>query len=493
MEINISRGCSLDCVLFFSTKLWVIHELTCVRIGGNILAKEKIYIYHTNDLHSDFRFWPRINAALLKRRAQHERNGDSVFIFDVGDAADRAHPLIEATAGQAVTQLFNEAQYDAVTIGNNEGTTYSKDALNRLYREAKFSVLLTNIVDKETGRCPSWAEKYKIMETKFGAKIGVFALTEPIYEAYEGLGWTAKNPLQATEKFMEHHQHEADFWIVLSHLGLEEDQRLAERFPLALILGAHTHHALEKGEKIAGAWLAGAGSSGHYIGEVCLGYRDGKLVVEQVSLLDTQRDLEAVVGEKERNTACLVKGHELLSQQTIAQTAKTYEKALFENSSLMQLVLDATTDFAKTDVAFLNAGLLMGDLQAGKVTVDDLHRILPHPIRVMNCEIKGKDLIMLMEKLVQIDVQLQEKEIRGNGFRGEQFGKMCFKGITVKNDQVYWLNQPVEQERNYIFATVNYLSFFPIFDMLNTHTKQTVFFPELLREVVGNYLGKMEG
>lgn len=452
------------------------------------MEKESIYIYHTNDLHSDFRFWPRIRAELLKRRAQHEAAGDRVFIFDIGDAADRAHPLVEATAGQAVTQLFNEAKFDAVTIGNNEGITYSKEALNHLYDAANFTVLLANLVDKETAQQPIWADAYKIIETNTGLKIGVFGLTEPIYDAYENLGWTAIDPIQATKRFLQKHQDKADFWIVLSHLGIHMDTKLAELFPIDLILGAHTHHVLANGKKVAGTWLAGAGSAGRYVGEICLGYQDEQLMIEQIGLLDTQKDFEAVLGEQVKNTAYLTKGHDLLSEDVITWLPRTYETELFDSSPLMALVLDAIADFVGTDVSFLNAGLLMGRLEAGKVTADDLHRILPHPIRVMHCEISGKDIPELMDELTRIDQLVQEKEPTGNGFRGKEFGKMCFKGVSIRGKQVYWLDQPIEPNGIYTFATVNYLSFFPIFDILNTHTRQTVFFPKLLREVVGNYL-----
>lgn len=443
-------------------------------------------------MHADFRFWPRISAELLKKRAQHEKNGDLVFAFDIGDAADRVHPLVEATDGQVITQLFNEAQYDAVTIGNNEGINYSKDALNHLYEEANFSVLLANLLDKKTGKEPEWAEVYKIIETKLGARIGIFGLTEPIYDAYEGLGWTAIDPITATSNLFEKHGDEADFWIVLSHLGLPLDKELAERFPLGLILGAHTHHALAHGKEIVGTSLAGAGSCGNYLGEIRLGYQNEQIVVEQIRLLDTQREIDPVAGEQEQDAAYLAKGHELLANETIAYMPKTYEKALFENSPLMQLILDAIADFSETDTAFLNAGLLMETLEAGQVTADHLHRMLPHAIRVMRCEIKGKDLGKLMDALGQVNQVMQHKAPTGNGFRGNQFGKICFKGITVKDGQVYWLNEPVEEDKTYAFATVNYLSFYSIFDILNTHTQQTVFFPELLREVVGNYLVKMK-
>lgn len=452
------------------------------------MAQEKIYLYHTNDLHSAFRFWPRINAELLKRRAQHEQAAEEVFVFDIGDAADRVHPLVEATSGQALTRLFNDAHYDAVTIGNNEGTTYSKDALNELYEEADFSVLLANLIDAETGKAPAWADPYQVITTKTGSRIGIFGLTNPIYDAYENLGWTAIDPIQATEQMMEEHLDKADFWILLSHLGLPMDRQLAEHFPLDLILGAHTHHALPTGEKVGETWLAGAGNIGRYVGAIELGYQENKLVVEDIRLLDTTTDLPAVAGEDEQVAAYAEKGHALLVAEPLTVSTKAYGKALYKNSPLMKLILEAIMDFSETEVAFLNAGLLMEDLEAGVVTADDLHRMLPHPIRVMKCEIKGEDLPRLMEELTKVNEWMQYKKPTGNGFRGKTFGKMCFQGMTLQDGEVYWLGQPVEANKTYTFATVNYLSFYSIFDILNTHTKQTVYFPELLREVVGKYL-----
>ncbi|MFP3472365.1 hypothetical protein R0J90_20130, partial [Micrococcus sp. SIMBA_144] len=65
-------------------------------------------------------------------------DGESVYVFDIGDHVDRWHPLSEATLGLGNVELLNEAGYDAVTIGNNEGITLDYDDLNNLYKEAEF-------------------------------------------------------------------------------------------------------------------------------------------------------------------------------------------------------------------------------------------------------------------------------------------------------------------------------------------------------------------
>ena len=78
---------------------------------------ETIHILHTNDIHSHLENWSRISDFLLTKKQQYQQQGDSVFLFDVGDAVDRVHPLTEATMGQANIALMNKIGYTAATIG----------------------------------------------------------------------------------------------------------------------------------------------------------------------------------------------------------------------------------------------------------------------------------------------------------------------------------------------------------------------------------------
>lgn len=87
--------------------------------------------------------------------------------IDIGDHVDRFHSISEATNGLGNTKLLNEALYDYVTIGNNEGITLAKEHLNRLYDDAGFEVLVANLFEKEGVR-PSWAKPYKLHTTTDG-------------------------------------------------------------------------------------------------------------------------------------------------------------------------------------------------------------------------------------------------------------------------------------------------------------------------------------
>lgn len=455
------------------------------------MSNEKMYLYHTNDIHSDLTYWPRIAQELNEKRVIREENGDFVLAFDIGDATDRVHPLTEATNGQAITQLLNEGNYDAVTIGNNEGITNSKEELNRLYDDANFPVILTNVFDPETGETPKWAKPYKIIETPWGDRVGIFGLTTPLYETYERLGWKITNPVKQAQELFRQHRHEADFWILLSHLGIDEDRYLAKLFPIPVIIGAHTHHALLEGEVVAGTTLTGAGQFGNWLGEIVIG-RDhhGKLKVESAQLLEAETQIQPFENEEQIVAGYTKSGHDLLQKDKIAVIPEKLPYNWQTQSRLADITLDAIADFADTEVAILNAGLFMADINQGIVTADELHRALPHPIRVMRCRIKGKYLLEYAEELERLDEQLIDQPVRGYGFRGQVFGMICLKGLTVKPGEVKWLGKDLEMEKEYELATIDYFSFLPFFDTLNKNSKQDILFPHFIRTVVGAYFTK---
>ena len=457
-------------------------EISRVFLKEYKMIDEKIYIYHTNDIHSNLTFWPRIAQELQSKRAMHEEKGEEVFVFDIGDATDRANPLTEATNGQAITELLNEGKYDGVTIGNNEGITNSKEELNHLYKKANFPVILTNLFDLETEESPEWATTYQIFKTKTGDRIGVFGLTTPLYETYQKLGWKVTDPLTQIQQFFVKHEEEADFWILLSHLGLETDRLISKTYPISLIIGAHTHHVLRNGERSANSVLTGAGQFGHWIGEVVLTRTEGGLKVETAELINVEAEVPAPRAETKIVNNYIRHGHRLLKNDTVACLSEPLLANWYTQNDLANVTLEAIADFVGADRAILNAGLFMGDLKKGIVTADDLHQCLPHPIRVMQCKIKGQHLLEFEEEINRVDQQMSHQTVRGFGFRGKVFGKLCLKGFNE--------NQPINPYKEYELATIDYFSFLSFFDILNTYSTQEIIFPDFLRGVVGNYLAE---
>jgi len=453
--------------------------------------KDTIYIYHTNDIHSHLDKWPRISKALRQVRRTHEYNDENVFTFDLGDFSDRVHPLTEATDGKANVRLMNNAQYDAVTIGNNEGIGNTKERLNELYDDADFDVILSNLRNKYSGTFPIWADPFKIYKTNNGSTIGVIACTIPLSISYNPLGWDVEDPFISIEKMVDNYRNDVDFLILLSHLGLNYDREIADIYPVDLIIGAHTHHSLPNGEWKNGTLLTGAGRYGEYVGKIKIEISDQTFLDGEAKPIETFRDLPPLTEEKHLDAQYRQVGHEILGQNVLANIPKTLQVQWQGESELVNVGLEAVADYADVKLSILNAGLFLRPMLEGQVTEDDLHQILPHPMRVLKCTLKGNDFIDLIHLMESKRDELRTMPLKGIGFRGEIFGEICYKGISVDAmNQVYANGELVNPDKEYTFATVDNYLFAPFFPVIERKGNNEVLFPYFLRSVVGKYLSK---
>lgn len=232
--------------------------------------EEKLYFYYTNDLHSNFEQWPRVVTYLNEARTLRNKHGELNWTIDIGDHVDRSHPITEASMGRANVRLLNDADYDFVTIGNNEGITMSHQDLYHLYDEAAFEVTCANLHSTDNIQ-PPWLRPTVKIETAQGLRIGMIGLTAPFNAFYELLNWHVSPEFEVLDKYMKDLEQYADIIIVMSHLGITVDQEIARRYDAVdAIIGGHTHHLLRTGEYVNNALITAAGKHCVYIGEVIL-------------------------------------------------------------------------------------------------------------------------------------------------------------------------------------------------------------------------------
>src|SRR5690606_19130575 len=83
------------------------------------------------------------------------------------------------------------------------------------------------------------------------------------------LGWQITDAKQSIIDAVKEIENEVDLIVCLSHLGVKEDELLAELCPqIHLILGAHTHHIFHDGKWQGNTLMGAAGKFGFYIGHV---------------------------------------------------------------------------------------------------------------------------------------------------------------------------------------------------------------------------------
>lgn len=446
---------------------------------------DTIHIYHTNDIHSHFENWPQISRLLRDKRREHTDEGDAYFLFDIGDNVDRSHPFTEGTKGKGNIMLLNEAGYDAVTIGNNEGITMSKAALSTLYDEAEFDVILGNLVD-EGGEIPHWATESIIYETSKGTKIGVIGATALYTQFYSTLGWKILPPREQLRKVAEQLAPKTDIIVCLSHMGLSEDERLARECPVIdVILGAHTHHLFPDGEFVGTTLLAATGKYGDYTGHVTIEFNTSeKSVTRATATLYPSEKLPVYEEDVQRLNDVIELGENAMEER-IFYNPRDLKQNLFAESPLSSFLGRALIDYSKADCALFNAGIFLGSLDSGWVTKKDMHSLLPHPINLCIITLDGAELLEVYE--LSLNEEWPEIKVKGLGFRGALMGAMIHERLYKnRHGTLYAGNREVVPGETYTLATLDMFTFGFFFPSLQ-HAKKDYYMPELLRDIASNY------
>lgn len=438
---------------------------------------QTIHIYHTNDLHSHFENWPSIRAFLNERKHWHEEAGDVCLILDIGDHVDRSHPYTEGTAGKGNVDLLNEANYDAITIGNNEGITFSKEELDELYMQADFKVIVANLFDAK-GERPAWAKPHHIMETKEGLKIGLVAATAEFTPFYERLGWQVTGGKEAVYQAVKEVREETDLIICLSHLGIHEDELLAQNCPgLDIILGAHTHHILHEGKIIGETLMGAAGKFGQYIGHITV---DAVTKEKDAYLIET---IELENPDEDFNSKMIELGKKQL-ERPVFYNDRWLRAEWFKESELANLFGQAMIEFAEADCAIFNAGIFVQGISKGETTHYDFHKMLPHPINPCVVELTGAELKEIY--LQSMNEDWPQLELKGLGFRGTVFGNMIRAGMKLDEHQLYVAGERAVHDKVYRLVTLDMFTFGYFFPALK-RAQKTYFMPEFIRDVFSDY------
>ncbi|AQP54470.1 hypothetical protein CBF34_02390 [Vagococcus penaei] len=450
---------------------------------------KKIHFIHTNDIHSHFERWPKIRRMIQEQKIAAKSSGIDCITVDVGDFMDRNHPLTESTHGRANVRLMNQAHYDAVTIGNNEGITNSYQQLNALYDRKNFPVILSNLLDSKSLVTPKWAESYRIITTESGLRIGLIGLTAPMELTYQTYGWTLVDIKDVLDSLLPLLRPQVDCLILLSHLGLPDDKLIAENYPMIdIIFGSHTHHLLENGLIWNDVMLVAAGRFGEYVGLVEVTYPDSNK--QEISAVTyCVDDLPNVASDLEEVEMLQQLGIDNLTNQVITQLPKT----LYRENTLIDCTLKAMKEAGNSSIALINSGLFLKDLKKGPVTALDLHQCLPHPMNLISVRLMGSDLIRLMKEIEKNRAFLRNFPIIGLKFRGKVFGEMCYDGINYDHvsKQVTHEGKQIQLDKVYQLVTVDHIMFVPFFPTIEIAGNVKLIGSDFLRNVLGDYLSRV--
>jgi 5'-nucleotidase / UDP-sugar diphosphatase len=197
----------------------------------------------------------RVSHVVGRERARADR----VLHLDGGDCFQGA-PVFNFFSGEAEVRTLSAMGTDASLIANHE---FDRGALNlgiQLQRWADFPVLAGNYTfqDPSVPGAPPLAsivKPFTVFDVR-GLKVGVIGMGNlssltSIFDNPNRLGITPLNTTETAQFYVDLLRPEVDVVVVLSHLGLDVDERMIQTTSgIDVVLGGHNHIVLQPPKRV---------------------------------------------------------------------------------------------------------------------------------------------------------------------------------------------------------------------------------------------------
>lgn len=435
----------------------------------SICAAERLTILHVNDFHG--RIFSHVNktvdpvnpsggAAYLARmvKDQREENPGGVILLAAGDMF-QGTPVSNIFRGKPVLEMMNMLGFDAMTLGNHE-FDWGRAVLADMMAQARFPIVSANIRDRK-GFCLQGTKPFVIVERK-GVKLAIIGLATP-ETAYATkpdnvADLTFLDPMQALPEVIgEARRKGASIIVLLTHLGLGEDKKVAATVPgIDIIVGGHTHTVVTDPVVVGKTIITQAGYNGLYLGvlELTVDEKTGAMMAA------TKRgELRRVSAGPDDGFDSGIKqladsyGKAIKSrfEQVVGETAVNLTRRADGESVLGNAVADAMKAASGADMAIQNSGGIRAEIPAGKITMEQIYTVLPFDNELITMDMAGSDIVSLFERVVRerkdmLQVSGGKVVFTLDGPDGAEVSEVSING------------QPVDRSRIYRVATNDFLS-----------------------------------
>jgi 5'-nucleotidase len=260
----------------------------------------RLTLLHFNDLHGRLEQMPRLFHLARRERAAAQADGRQMLLLDGGDSSDLGCWECAVTQGRANYSLLEAMDVQASVPGNAETLTWGRAALARLVAAVHFPLLAANLLDGADPTRPAVPGlKRSVLLDLAGFPLGLIGLTQLFPVEFAQAGYAVVDPRAALEREIDELRAQgARLLVLLSHLGLAaassgasaeppdalHDEAVARAFPqIGVIVGGHTHSALETPLRVGQTIIVQAGDFGRYLGRLDLEVDDATGAIHQYS------------------------------------------------------------------------------------------------------------------------------------------------------------------------------------------------------------------
>lgn len=349
----------------------------------------EIIILHTNDMHARIDNFGKLAYLADSLRKTHKY----VFLLAAGDNFT-GNPIVDMypDKGFPMIELMNMLHFNATALGNHE-FDMGQELQNKRREQAKFPFISCNI--DATGAVVKQPEPYVILKAGkiklpvLGIiQLGSNGLPDSHPSKLEGIKFT--NGIEKAKDFMWL-KDKYGMLVALSHLGVEDDEVLANTYPqFDLVIGGHSHTTMTSPLMVNGVMIVQTGSGLKNVGITRLQVTKGKItdrsyeLVPMASIHKTDAAVQALIDKYNSN-------------EEMNRPVAVAEAAFGNLEELGCMMTDAITNRMKLDFAFQNGGgIRISSLPQGNILLKDIFRLDPFGNQVVTLNMTYDEIKALL-------------------------------------------------------------------------------------------------
>lgn len=422
---------------------------------------KKLTLLHSNDMHGDF-LAEHLDSELvggvsmlsgyLNKTRREEKN----VIYAIAGDMFRGSVIDSEYKGLSTIELMNLLSPDIVTLGNHE-VDYGIGHLLFIEKCAKFPIINANLFIKTNHARlfrPHHIIKADGMNILF---IGI--LTEEVIASAkkEGVIGTFIDIGEAANEIGRicnvYKSIDIDFTVVLTHIGYEEDKKLAallnKDWGVDLIIGGHSHTLPDAPLEINGIPIVQAGSGTNQLGRFDIVIDTDKNAIDSY----TWRLIQINDDNCERDNALedLLMNYKKETDQKYGRIVTRFSKELthpnrYMETGLGNLIGDILKASLGLDVMLLGSGSIRTEKMGPIVLYKDLVETFPYDGSITMIKINGRQLRHMIKYFLRDEAfigehtefyQVSEGLRIVYSYKDKDFKELMLNGEDVSDERTY--------------------------------------------------------
>lgn len=412
------------------------------------------------------------------------------------DAGDVLHgtPMMYVFRGEPMTDLINAAGYDIRTLGNHDFEWRIPNLAEHI-RASRQEFVESNIVFPP-GYDFSNVKPYVIREIG-GVRIAVLGVETADVLKYVWPGYIEgvkiETPEEAMERLLPEIRKNADYIVLLSHLGTGRDLQLAFSDPgIDIILGGHSHEPVYPPLRVGKTLIINTGCYGANLGRVDVDFApdaDGVMMPAAVrsSLMPITENIQEdtallPIYDRYQKVMKRVLTRKVADSWFVGANGDATKAKPGSGDRIAELLRDATG----ADIAVVGSVLINGEMNDGPVYASDIFNLLRSYSRqnVLLFHLTGAQLSTLIVNSLNSDRNPPQLFFSGMTF---DVNREASAGNRIGNVAVE--GQPLDDNESYLIAaTGNFVMDWT--DLLRSGAGGIVDTSETLRDVIAKQLSR---